>query len=150
VSARLEVNADEIGRFFDRLFRYADEGSYLSFRCFFEDADGVDKIRAARLDGSPALTVREAVAIAEYAANHPQRRLVFAPPVATFVNAKGATERDVANGIALSVEADAHPAASRRSWNSCSDLQPWWSPAAANGLTRRRARSSARFTCTGV
>ena len=114
MSARLEVNADDIGRFFDRLFRYADEGSYVSFRCFFDDADGVDKIRAARLNGSPALTVREAVAIAEYAANHPQRRLVFAPPVATFVNAKGATEWDVANGIAVSVEADVHPAASRR------------------------------------
>jgi hypothetical protein len=114
MNARLEVDAGQLGRFFGLLFRYADEGSYVSFRCFFDDRDGVDKIRASRLNGSPKYTVQEAVAIAGYAANHPHNRLCFAPPVATFTNAKLATERDLANGVALSVELDARPTKSRQ------------------------------------
>jgi hypothetical protein len=109
MSARLEVDAAQIEHFWSLLFRHADEGSYVSFRCFFDDRDGVDKIQASKLNGSPALTLQTAVSIASYAANHPNSRLCFAPPVATFTTAKGATEKDLACGVALSVELDQHP-----------------------------------------
>jgi hypothetical protein len=109
MSARLEVDAAQIEHFWFLLFRHADDGSYVSFRCFFDDRDGVDKIQAWKLNGSPKLTLQTAVSIASYAANHPNSRLCFAPPVATFTTAKGATEKDLACGVALSVELDQHP-----------------------------------------
>jgi hypothetical protein len=114
MSVRLEVDASQLGRFYALMFKYADEGNYISFRCFFDDADGVDKIQASKLNGDPSLTLQTGISVASYAANHPRRRICFAPPVATFTNAKGATEKDLACGVALSVELDSYPTKGRR------------------------------------
>lgn len=111
-AARLQVDRDQLAKFLDLMFRYADDGGFLSLRCFFDDRDGVDKIRGCRMNGDAQGTLQEVAAVASYAANHPHR-VVFAPPVALFANAKGATEKDLANGVALSVECDNAPGQAR-------------------------------------
>jgi hypothetical protein len=54
--------------------------------------------------------VEAATVYATKAAQFP-RPAVFCPPIATFTSAKRAREIDLANGLALSVECDAHPSA---------------------------------------
>ncbi|MBR0658705.1 DUF3987 domain-containing protein [Neoroseomonas oryzicola] len=103
-----QADRDQIGRFVAALFRYADDGTYVSLRAFYDDANAVFGIQTHRLSTDLAPLVDEALDFATRAAGT-DRPVVFAPPIATFSNARGATEADLENGLALSVECDQRP-----------------------------------------
>jgi P4 family phage/plasmid primase-like protien len=110
---RLEADRVELARFIDATFRYADDDTHAALRTFAEGSSEVlDSVRV-RLNGAGLDTlVDHAVRQATKAANA-RRPAVFAPPVATFVGDR-ARERDLANGLVLSVEADHAPGIARR------------------------------------
>lgn len=112
----LQVNSQDIADFYAALFVYADEGTFVSLRAFDQNDRGQPPvlIEAVKVNGDSSILIGRAVAAAGRAANA-SRPAVFAPPVATFNNAKTARGEDVANGVALSVEIDAgDPTIARR------------------------------------
>lgn len=108
-----QADRDQIRGFVQALFRYADEGSYVSLRSFYDDAKEVFGIQAHRLSDDLDALVNAACDLATKAARE-ERPVVFAPPIATFSNGETATERDLQNGLALSVECDQRPGEARR------------------------------------
>jgi hypothetical protein len=110
--APLQPDRDQIARFVNALFRYADKGSYVSLRAFHDDANSVFAIEAHRVTSDPEALVAAAAALASRAARAP-RPVVFAPPIATFSNADSATEDDLQNWLLLSVECDKRPSEAR-------------------------------------
>ena len=112
-AGRVEADAAAIGNFADALFRYADPGTYASLRAFRDDVTEVFRISPHEIGDSLDSLTAAAGRLATLAANHAAFPVVFAPPVATFTNASGAKEEDLANGLALSVECDATPIAAR-------------------------------------
>jgi hypothetical protein len=66
------------------------------------------RINAIKLNGNFAFLCDCAANGARDAANAADKT-VFAPPIATFKNGRGATEADIAEGLVLSVECDSHP-----------------------------------------
>lgn len=110
--AVLEPDRDQIEIFLDALFRYATPDNFLSLRSFFEDR-GVGKpffIIPAKLNGDFKLLCTLVADAAQHAANAAEK-IVFAPPIATFKNGRGATEADIAEAPVLSVECDIDPEA---------------------------------------
>jgi hypothetical protein len=112
-TAPLSADTDQIQRFVDALFRYADEGGFASLRAFYDDANEVYDIRAHRLTADTQRLVAAAAAFATEAARV-DRPVVFAPPIATFSSSYGAAEADLQNGLCLSVECDKRPGDARR------------------------------------
>jgi hypothetical protein len=110
LATRLAPDREQIQTFFETLFRYATPGSYVSLRSF-TDADKPFSITPVRLREGHDL-VEEAYNEAARAANASQK-IVFCPPVATF-SGRDAKRVNVVDGVALSVELDAHPQAARR------------------------------------
>ena len=108
----LQADRDEIDRFVRALFPHADEGSFVALRAFYDDAQQVFEIRSHQLTGDLGALTDAACAQATRAARAP-RPVVFAPPIATFNSATSAAEKDLANGLALSVECDRNPSAAR-------------------------------------
>jgi hypothetical protein len=114
-AARLTADRDQIATFVDALFRYATpEGCWVSLRSFFhDDARPPADIRAVALaKGLPGL-VAAATARATYVANLGEPT-VFAPPICTFKAPKPASEENLAEGLAISVECDEHPTVARQ------------------------------------
>ncbi len=109
VPRRLAHRTD-IETFIDVMFRDADPDTYISFRVFGDQKRDQPPliIRSMRV-GSPE-RLNYAYACACEAANFPDPA-VYAPPVATFRTELSAKEQNLANGLALSVECDARPAA---------------------------------------
>jgi hypothetical protein len=100
----------------DALFRYADEGTFVSWRAFRDDTKAAPPVFIASTS-VPALDAiaelaRTAMEAATDAATRPEPS-VFCPPIATFSNPHRAREIDLANGLALSVECDSTPAHAR-------------------------------------
>jgi hypothetical protein len=116
----LEPDRDQIEIFVDALFRYATPGAFLSLRSFFEDRSEIFRINAIKLNGNFQLLCDCAADIARAAANAVEPA-VFAPPIATFRNGRSAAEGDIAEGLVLSVECDAHPQRGRDKQSSTSD-----------------------------
>lgn len=108
----LLTDAEQIGRFVRALFRYADTGTMVSLRSFFESA-GVHRITACQVGEELDGLIVEATAHATHCAQE-VRPTVFCPPVATFHPGPQAREQDLANGLALSVECDDVPETARR------------------------------------
>jgi hypothetical protein len=106
----LAADRDQLGRFVGPVFRYADADTFVSLRSFtHRQGEKPAKIEAVKLNGhGHAALVTAAERHATWAANH-REPLVFAPPVATFTNPARATEADLAQGLALSVELDETP-----------------------------------------
>jgi putative DNA primase/helicase len=107
--------------FADALFRYADPGTVVSVRSFKHGEDKPIDIRDVDIGSKmPDAIMSVVIAAANYAANY-HEPAVFCPPVATFLadgeKMKGgktkASNSNVANGLALSVECDARPGAAR-------------------------------------
>jgi hypothetical protein len=109
----LIANHDEIAQFVNALFRYADPGTVIALRSF-EHQPG----RPARIQGWPRINgdlsgcIQAAARAATEAANAADP-MVFAPPIATFNPLPAvpgdklrASEDNMANGVALSVEID--------------------------------------------
>jgi hypothetical protein len=110
------ADRDELARFVDALFRYADGGAFVQLKAFRDDIDGTWGPRqwpAVKHDGVGLERVVEAAyAFANRCAAAPEK-VVFAPPIATFQTAGGATGKDIANGVALSVDCDENVEAAR-------------------------------------
>ena len=105
----LEPDRDQLEIFVEALFRYAGGQGFVSLRAFYED--GGAKPFASRRQAWPAglpFLIDAAEDDARRAANCP-KPVVFCPPLATFRSNNGATEKDIAEGLALSVECDADP-----------------------------------------
>jgi hypothetical protein len=110
----LEPNRDQIEIFVDALFRHASPGAFLSLRAFYEDRGKARpfNIIPVKLNGDFTVICNIVADATRHAANATDK-IVFAPPIATFHDARKATEKDIAEGLALSVECDARPRQSR-------------------------------------
>jgi hypothetical protein len=104
---RREPDAQEIASFVRAMFSYADEGSFVSLRSFWQLQEGPPPdIRGSKINGAGLDSIIEdAIAGARYAANW-RAPLVFAPPIATFRCGQKAAEADLVNCVCLSVEID--------------------------------------------
>jgi hypothetical protein len=108
-SPRLAADRGQIGRFVAALFRYADEGTVVSLRAFRDDVDGTwgasewPSVRVNAVGLEPVAAAAPDFAERCAAAPGP---VVFAPPIATFRTEGSAAEKDVANGLVLTVECD--------------------------------------------
>ena len=117
MTATGERQADwsQIDRFVAALFRHADHHTFVSLRAFHDDADGValyDHWTTIKIaDGLGGVT-SAAWRFATECANAAMP-VVFCPPVSTFGNPDKADTASLANGLTLSVELDADPAAAR-------------------------------------
>lgn len=110
----LAADRDQLQRFVNALFAYADPGGFVSLRGFLDNQRGPPAVIEAMEVGDDLAPVTDAAErIATRCARLPEP-VVFSPPVATFSNARQAREADLANGLALSVELDANPAEGRR------------------------------------
>lgn len=108
------AHREYLAAFVDALFRYADEGTYVSWRAFRDDTKDAPPvfIAATSITADRNTLVDTAVAAATDAASR-DVKAVFCPPIATFTSSTRAREVDLANGLALSVECDSSPAAAR-------------------------------------
>lgn len=111
-SPGLPVDAAQLVAFFDATCRYADAGTFLSLRAFYDDASEVFAVSGHQVPEDLTLLHPQITAMASRAALA-GRPVVFAPPLATFSSLKNATEADLANGLCLSVELDQTPTAAR-------------------------------------
>jgi hypothetical protein len=110
----LTADREEISRFCDALFRYAESG-FVQFRTFRdkpETGTWGTPWEAADVTNLPAL-IDKATRIATRAARA-KPRIVFAPPVVVLKSPASATEADIAEGVALSQDCDTHPVRSRQ------------------------------------
>ncbi len=94
------------------MFRYADEGTFISLRAFYDDRDGVFAITGHSVPADTRVLLPTIEAFANRCAAA-ATRVVCCPPIATFEGADRATEAGLLNGLALSVECDRKPAAAR-------------------------------------
>jgi hypothetical protein len=102
----LEVDRDQIEVFVNVLFRYADEDGFVSLRAFHDNSSNkVFRINPTGLSGGLKGIVVAAEDDAYRAANSPEP-VVFCPPIAVFVGRDHAREKDILEGLALSVECD--------------------------------------------
>ncbi len=121
----LVADREQIARFVSVLFRYADHGTFVSFRGYGRPPDAPpdakddpwwDTLRPcpyAQINGTTESNlIGGATDIATQLANRPGV-WVFSPPVCTFTNSKRADERSLANGLALTVECDQRPREAR-------------------------------------
>ncbi|HUZ74545.1 MAG TPA: hypothetical protein VMU87_16290 [Stellaceae bacterium] len=116
IAEALEADRGEIARFYDAIFRYAALGGYISLRGFYHEPErpafygGRHSFPCVRV-GDPNL-VDQVANVVTWMAQRP-RGAVFCPPVATLTNDEHAREEDIAEGLAISVECDQHPAEAR-------------------------------------
>lgn len=108
----LTIDADQIVRFTNALFRYADPDTWASLRAFYDDQNGVFAIESVKIGDGLYNVELAASKLAQDCASAMQAT-VFCPPVATFSKANKADEASLANGLALSVECDQQPNAAR-------------------------------------
>jgi hypothetical protein len=113
---RLPVDTAQMTAFVEALFGHADGGTFATLRAFRDDQEGTWQSKhwpVVRLNGHGLGNLIDgAVTFAETCANAPEL-VVFAPPIATFKTEHGAAEKDVANGLTLSVECDWAPSLAR-------------------------------------
>ena len=109
----LEPDRDQIEIFVEAIFRRAASQGFVAVRSFFEDDDSKPaRLSSADLRDGLRFLIDVAEDDARRAAQHP-RPIVFCPPLAVFSNKDRARESDIAQGLALSVELDAHPLQAR-------------------------------------
>jgi AAA domain len=109
----LEPDRHEIEIFVDALFRHAAKQGFVSLRAFHDNSSNkVSRISPTQLTGGLGFLVDVAEDDARRAAQHPDR-IVFCPPIATFMNKANAQETNILQALALSVECDAHPSEAR-------------------------------------
>lgn len=107
----LPVDAEQIEQFVRGMFANVETRGYVQMRCFQDDANGaaLTPWRAAAVDPEDDDPLGGVVALAKSIAQRAAsngRPVVFAPPVVLLSSRDSATERDVAAGVALSVDID--------------------------------------------
>ena len=110
----LGPDRSQIETFVLALFKHATAGNWTSLRAFFEDSADLPPFRITphKLNGNFDALIDQAYQVAELAARA-NKKVVFCPPIATFTNNRHAREADLAEGLTLSVECDAHAQAAR-------------------------------------
>jgi len=111
-----EDPAATIREFIALLFRYAEEGSFVSLRAFnqFDRGKPPVMVLAVKVTGLIADLADSAQTVADYCDTLADPA-VFAPPVCTFRTHRTARTADIQNGLVLSVEIDdVDPDAARR------------------------------------
>jgi hypothetical protein len=107
--APLEPDRDQFEIFIDAIFRHASPVGIVSLRAFHEEDNPKPfRVTATPLSGDRKFLIDAAEDDARRAANFP-KPIVFCPPLATFSNKDRAREKDIAEGLALSVEYDQRP-----------------------------------------
>ena len=109
----LEPDRDQIELFVQALFRHAAPQGFVSVRAFYEDEEKPSRISPTSLSGGLGFLIDVAEDDARRAVQTP-RPIVFCPPIAVFKDRQHARERDITQGLALSVECDQHPQAARQ------------------------------------
>jgi hypothetical protein len=98
--------------FIEAMFRHATQG-FTSLRSFLEGNSAKPfRISTTKITGGLTFLTDCAEDDAYRAANYP-KPVVFCPPLATFVDEAHARERDIVEGVALSVECDVRPREAR-------------------------------------
>ena len=111
--AMLEPDRAELAIFIETLFRHADKRGFASLRGFYENGGKKPfRITPISLVGGLGFLTDAALDDARRAAQTP-KPVVFAPPIAVFTNEERATEKDLLEGLTLSVECDARPQQAR-------------------------------------
>jgi RecA-family ATPase len=111
--APLEPDRHEIEVFTDALFRHAAPQGFVSLRAFHDNATNkVFRITPTQLTGGLNFLIEAAEDDARRAAQAPDK-IVFCPPISTFLSKANAQEANIAQALALSVECDAHPTEAR-------------------------------------
>jgi hypothetical protein len=112
--ALLEPDRKQITAFAEAMFRHAADGGFVSLRTFPEGGTKILRDSAVPIDNENGLgfLIEVAEDDARRAANEASPA-VFCPPLATFIAKKTAKERDVFEGLALTVECDKNPIAAR-------------------------------------
>jgi hypothetical protein len=105
----LICDPNQIAKFYNALFRYADPNTYVSLRAF---AGFRPWGRWCSLAAGDPRVLDAAVALADAAANASEP-VVFCPPIATFHNTRRAREIDLANGLCVSADCDQRPGQAR-------------------------------------
>jgi P4 family phage/plasmid primase-like protien len=114
---RYNVSVDQIERFVDALFRYADPAGFIQYRCFYDKHEqhrpyGNTPLQPWKSEcvGDREAVISTAVSVASAAANDTAARIVFCPPICTFktpfLGFKSGREEDLLEGLVLSVEID--------------------------------------------
>jgi hypothetical protein len=112
-AAALAPDREQLRLFVETLFRHASPLGIVSIRSFPEgNSSKKPRISPTKLIGGLKFLVEVAEDDAYRAANDPDP-MVFCPPVCTFRNKDGASEKDLDQGLTLSVECDAHPRRAR-------------------------------------
>jgi len=114
VDAAPQVDEAQTARFVAALFRYADEGTWVSLRGFRNKnlKDALVQKQTVQINGDGfAAIVAKAGSVARWclAQGNGEAGYVFCPPIATFTNRDKADTDSLANGLALCVECDARP-----------------------------------------
>jgi Primase C terminal 2 (PriCT-2) len=112
VGMNLDADRAEIAHFVEALFQHASDGTIVSLRAFADDKPWrTDLWRSVRLGPDRTQLIDAALRLATQAASA-ATPVVLCPPVATF---KGwqATEENLADGLAISVDCDVRPADAR-------------------------------------
>jgi hypothetical protein len=107
----LEPDRDQLEMFVDAMFRHASEG-FVAVRSFHEGADKPFRLSTAAMTGGLRFLIDVAEDDARRAAQA-VKPVVFCPPLATFTNKEHAGEKDIAEGLVLSVELDENPQQAR-------------------------------------
>jgi hypothetical protein len=110
---RLEADRAEFARFVDATFRYPMTVRARSCAPSPRARNEVLGTVRVQLNGAGLDPIIEHAAHQATKAANAARPAVFAPPVATFIGSR-ARERDLGNGLMLTVEADQAPAIARR------------------------------------
>jgi hypothetical protein len=108
----LEPDRNQIEIFVDAVFRHASTG-FISLRAFYEGEDKSFRISSVPVIAGNFKFLCDVVEDDTRRAAQDPKPVVFCPPLATFSNKDNAREKDIAEGLTLSVECDENPAAAR-------------------------------------
>jgi hypothetical protein len=109
--AMLEPDRDQLEIFVDAIFRHASSG-FVAVRSFYEELDKPFRLSSAAVSDGLRFLMDVCEDDARRAAQFP-KPVVFCPPLATFETKQKAGEKDIVEGLALSVELDKNPQQAR-------------------------------------
>jgi putative DNA primase/helicase len=113
---KLKADRKQLSFFVKTLFKYADEGTFVSIRAFHGQSRPWRSREwpSIKLNGADfAPLVDTAITFADRCANAKERP-VFCPPVSTFRKPGNAKSENLANGLVLMVECDNAPLAAKQ------------------------------------